>query len=309
MKILVTGGAGFIGSNIVDEYIAAGHEVVIIDNLSTGKRENLNPKAKFYEVDLRKGEEVEKVIAAELPEIVNHLAAQIDVRKSVSDPVYDAEVNIIGFLNVAESCKKHKIKKLLFSSTGGAIYGEVKKGGADEKTVPEPISPYAICKRTIEMHLHALAVNFGFKYTVLRYGNVYGPRQDPLGEAGVIAIFIGLMAKGKIPTIFGDGKQLRDYVYVKDVARANLLALSKGEGEIINIGTAVGVSVNEIFNHLKAIMRFSGEVKYAPPRTGELFRSVLGIGKAKKILGWVPTFDMRKGLEATVKWHLEQNKG
>jgi UDP-glucose 4-epimerase len=308
MKILVTGGAGFIASNVVDTYIEAGHDVAIIDNLSTGKKQNLNPKARFYEIDLRNAKEVESVFENERPEIVNHHAAQIDVRKSVADPVYDAEVNIIGFLNVAQNCLKYKVKKVIFASTGGAIYGEVKKGGATEKTVPEPISPYAICKRTIEMHLHAYAVNFGLRWTVLRYGNVFGPRQDPLGEAGVIAIFIGKLMKGETPLIFGTGKQLRDYVYVKDVARANLMALKKGEGEIINIGTAVGSSVVDLFKHLKAIMKFPGEAKSEPPRTGELFRSVLAINKAKLVLGWTPKMTLRKGLEETVDWQTRLSK-
>ncbi len=303
MKILVTGGAGFIASNVVDAYLEAGHDVAIIDNLSTGKKENLNPKARFYLADLRDAKAVADVFDKERPEIVNHHAAQIDVRKSIADPIYDAEVNIVGFLTVAQNCLKHKVKKVIFASTGGAIYGEVKRGGADEKTIPEPISPYAICKRTIEMHLYAYAQNFGLKYTVLRYGNVFGPRQDPLGEAGVIAIFVGKLSKGEVPTIYGDGKQLRDYVFVKDVARASVLALTKGEGEIINIGTAVGSSVNDLYGNLAEIYRFNKAAVYAPARMGELFRSVLAIGKAKKILGWQPSFNLRQGLEATVAWH------
>ena len=210
MKILVTGGAGFIASNIVDAYVEAGHQVAIVDNLTTGKKENLNPKAEFFPVDIRDARLAE-VMAEFAPDIVNHHAAQIDVRKSVTDPIYNAEVNDIGTLNLLNQAVKCKVKKVIFSSTGGAIYGEVtKKSGAGENHPQEPISPYAITKRTVEMYLYAYKALHGLNYTVLRYGNVYGPRQDPLGEAGVIAIFCGKMLKGEIPTIFGDGKQLRD---------------------------------------------------------------------------------------------------
>jgi UDP-glucose 4-epimerase len=303
MKILVTGGAGFIGSNIVDAYVRAGHEVAIIDNLTTGKKENLNPKARFFEFDLR-AESLEQVITDFAPEIVNHHAAQIDVRKSVSDPIYNAEVNEIGTLNLLNAAVKCKVRKIIFSSTGGAIYGEVsKKSGAGEDHPQEPISPYAITKRSVEMYLYAYKVLHGLSYTVLRYGNVYGPRQDPLGEAGVIAIFIGKMRKGENPTIFGDGKQLRDYVYVGDVAAANLIALKKGEGQIFNIGTGVGVSVNELFSHLKEIMKFPGKVVYAPPRAGELFRSVLDAKKIEQALGWKAKVGIKKGLKLTLQWY------
>lgn len=303
MKILVTGGAGFIGSNVADAYIEAGHEVAVLDNFTTGKKENLNPKAKLFEVDLR-DKQLEQIIADFAPQVINHHAAQIDVRKSVSDPIYNAEVNEIGTLNLLNAAVKSKVGKIIFSSTGGAIYGEVaKKSGADENHPQEPISPYAITKRSVEMYLYAFKVLHGLKYTILRYGNVYGPRQDPLGEAGVIAIFIGKMLKGETPTIFGDGKQLRDYVYVGDVAAANLIALEQGEGQTYNIGTGKGVSVNELFAHLKEIMKFPGEVVYAPARAGELFRSVLNAKKIKKELGWKPKVSIKKGLKLTLKWY------
>ena len=305
MKILVTGGAGFIGSNIVDTYIAAGHEVAIVDNLTTGKKENLNPKAEFFPVDIRDNR-LHEVIAEFLPDIINHHAAQIDVRKSVTDPIFNAEINELGTLNLLEAAVKVKIKNFIFASTGGAIYGEVKeKNGADENHPQEPISPYAITKRSVEMYLHAYHVNNGLNYTVLRYGNVYGPRQDPLGEAGVIAIFCGKMLKGETPTIYGDGRQLRDYVYVGDVAAANLSALVKGENQIVNIGTGVGTSVNELFAHLKELLNFKSEAKYAPARAGELFRSVLNADKAAKVLGWKPKEDMKSGLKLTLDWYEE----
>ena len=304
MRILVTGGAGFIGSNIVDAYLAAGHEVAVLDNLSTGKKENLNPRAAFFGADLRDKGKIEEIVASFSPLIINHHAAQIDVRKSVTDPVYNSQVNELGTLNLLEAAVKAKIKKIIFSSTGGAIYGEVmEKKGADENHPQEPISPYAITKRSVEMYLHSYKVNFGLDYTVLRYGNVYGPRQDPLGEAGVIAIFCGKMLNGEVPTIFGDGKQLRDYVYVGDVASINLKVLKKGDNQIFNVGTGYGASVNELFSHLKSLMKFKGKVVYAPPRTGELFRSVLNCKKVEKELGWKAKVGIRKGLGLTLGWY------
>lgn len=304
MKIVVTGGAGFIGSNIVDAYVEAGHEVLVVDNLTTGKKGNLNPQAKFYEVDLRDKSKLSRVIAGFSPQIINHHAAQIDVRKSVTDPVYNAEVNEIGSLNLLDAAVKAKVKKIIFSSTGGAIYGEVaKKSGADENHPQEPISPYAITKRAVEMYLYSYQVNQGLNYTVLRYGNVFGPRQDPLGEAGVIAIFCGKMLEGEAPTIYGDGKQLRDYIYVGEVAAVNLLALKQGNNQIFNVGTGKGTSVNELFVGLKEIMGFKKEAIYAPARTGELFRSVLNCQKIKKGFGWQAKVDIKAGLKLTLAWY------
>ncbi|MBU0672280.1 MAG: NAD-dependent epimerase/dehydratase family protein, partial [Candidatus Margulisbacteria bacterium] len=294
---------GFIGSNIVDAYIAAGHEVAVLDNLTTGKKANLNPQAKFYEVDIRDKEKLAQAVSEFSPEIINHHAAQIDVRKSVADPVYNAEVNEIGTLNLLDAAVKSKIKKIIFSSTGGALYGEVaKKSGAAEDHPQEPISPYAITKRAVEMYIYSYKVNYGLNYTVLRYGNVYGPRQDPLGEAGVIAIFCGKILKGEQATIYGDGKQLRDYVYVGDVAQANLLILDKGDNQVYNIGTAKGTSVNELYAYLKQAAKFDKAAVYAPARTGELFRSVLNGKKIKKELDWKPKTSIKKGLKLTFKW-------
>ncbi|PIS30603.1 UDP-glucose 4-epimerase [Candidatus Saganbacteria bacterium CG08_land_8_20_14_0_20_45_16] len=303
MKILVTGGAGFIGSNVVDAYTAAGHEVGILDNLSTGKKQNLNPKAKFFQVDLCNREQVFATVADFSPNVINHHAAQIDVRKSVTDPVFNAEVNEIGTLNLLDAAVRNKVTKIIFSSTGGALYGEVKeKAGAEETHSLEPISPYAITKRSVEMYLFAYQQLYGLNFTVLRYGNVYGPRQDPLGEAGVIAIFCGKLLAGQEPTIFGDGKQLRDYVYVGDIAAANLLVLNKGENQMFNIGRGVVVSVNQLFDELKKQLGFNGEAVYAAPRAGELFRSVLSAKKIKKTLGWEPMVDIKKGLKLTLAW-------
>lgn len=304
MKILVTGGAGFIGSNVVDAFIAAGHEVAIIDNLSTGKRGNINPRAQFFEADIQDAEKLETIVRKFSPDIINHHAAQIDVRKSLTDPVHNALINEIGTLNLLNAAVKAQIKKIIFASTGGAIYGEVKeKNGADENHPQEPISPYAITKRSVEMYLYAYKVNEGLNYTIIRYGNVYGPRQDPLGEAGVIAIFCGKMLKGEQPTIYGDGKQLRDYVYVGDVAAANLAVLDKGENEIFNVGTGVGTSVNELFACLAQILKFKQSVNYAPPRAGELFRNVLNCQKAGQGLGWQAKTDIKTGLRKTLEWY------
>ncbi|OGC09055.1 UDP-glucose 4-epimerase [candidate division WOR-1 bacterium RIFOXYA2_FULL_37_7] len=301
--MLVTGGAGFIGSNVVDTYIEFGHEVVIVDNLSTGKKENINPSAKFIKADIR-DKKLFDIIANFNPDAINHIAAQIDVRKSVAEPVYNAEVNELGTLNILEAAVKNKTKKIIFSSTGGAIYGEVKeKEGADENHPQEPISPYAITKRSAEMYLHSYHANFELNYTVLRYGNVYGPRQDPLGEAGVIAIFFGKILKNEIPTIYGDGNQLRDYIYVGDVARANLIALTQGKNKVYNIGTGVGVSVNELFEHLKALFEIDRKARYAPARKGELLRSILNCQKIKRELNWEAKIDIRQGLKLTRKWY------
>lgn len=303
MKIIITGGAGFIGSNIVDAYIEAGHEVLIIDNFSTGKKENINPKAQVIEVDIR-DKKIFDIILEFKPDVINHVAAQIDIRKSVSDPIFNAEINELGTLNLLEAAVKIGVGKLIFSSTGGAIYGEVeKKTGADEKHKEEPISPYAITKRSAEMYLHSYSANYGLCYTVLRYGNVYGPRQDPLGEAGVIAIFCGEMLKNEAPKIYGDGNQLRDYVYVKDIAQANLLALNLGDNQIYNVGTGKGISVNELFLHLKELLKFEKAPIYAPKRVGELSRSVLNCKKIKKDFSWKPKINIKKGLKLTLKWY------
>ena len=306
MKILVTGGAGFIGSNVTDAFLAAGHRVAVVDNLSTGKKENLNPKAEFFPVDIRDARLAE-VISGFAPDVIAHLAAQIDVRKSVADPVFNAEVNELGTLNLLEAARQARVGKIVFSSTGGAIYGEVEeKNGADENHPQEPISPYAITKRSVELYLYAYWKLYGLKFTVLRYGNVYGPRQDPLGEAGVIAIFCGKMLRGEAPTIYGDGRQLRDYVYVEDVAEANLLALGKAESETINIGAGEGTSVNELYANLSEILKFKLPAVYAPPRAGELFRSVLNCGRAAKLLGWQAKIGIKEGLKKTIAWYGEK---
>ncbi|MEM4398120.1 MAG: NAD-dependent epimerase/dehydratase family protein [Candidatus Woesearchaeota archaeon] len=302
MKIIVTGGCGFIGSNLVDELINQKHNVVVIDNLSTGKKENLNKKAVFYKVDIREKEKIEKIFKKEKPEIVFHHAAQIDVRKSVSNPEFDASINILGLINLLKASVDFKVKKFINISSGGVIYGENAKLPIKETESKNPVSPYGISKYTGELYVEFFNRIYGLRYTTLRYSNVYGPRQDPLGEAGVISIFSNLMLNNKRPTIFGDGKQTRDYVFVKDVVSANILAIEKGDNEAFNIGTMKETSVNDLFRLMKKILKFNQEPIYAEPRAGELLKNCLDNTKAKKILGWKPEYDLEKGLIETINW-------
>ena len=307
MKILVTGGAGFIASNIADAYIKEGYQVSIVDNLSTGKRSNINQEAKFYNVDITNGEEILHIFEKEKFDIVNHHAAQIDVRKSVADPIFDAQVNILGTLNILENCHKHGIKKVIFASSGGVIYGECSENlFPDEQTESRPLSPYGVTKLGVEYYLKYYRTICNVNYTILRYGNVYGPRQDPFGEAGVVAIFSQAMLKNKDIFIFGDGEQLRDYVYVGDIVQANLLALSNGGNDVFNIGTGITSSVNRLFNELKTINDYNKNPIYKSVRPGELFRSALNINKAKEKLNWTAKTSFKEGLEKTADWFREQ---
>jgi len=301
MKILVTGGAGFIGSNIADELINIGHDVAVIDNLSSGKKENLNIKARLYYVDIR-DKKIEDVFYKEKFEIVIHHAAQIDVRKSVADPRFDAEVNILGLLNLLENSVKYGVKKFINVSSGGVIYGDDAKLPIKEEERKNPISPYGIAKLTAEYYVNFYHLVHGLKFTTLRYSNVYGKRQDPLGEAGVVAIFSNLMLQSKQPTIFGNGKQTRDYVYVKDVVEANILAMTKGDNEAFNIGTGKETDVNKVFELLKIYTSYTGKPIYVPARPGELLRNSLNTDKAKRLLGWQPKFNIELGLKETIEW-------
>jgi UDP-glucose 4-epimerase len=302
VRILVTGGAGFIGSNVADRFIALGHEVAILDDLSTGFREFVNPKARFVRADITDVEAVNRFFAEWRPEVVSHHAAQIDVRKSVEDPVRDARINILGGIGLLQACLKHGTRKVLYASTGGALYGEGRKLPATEDHPVNPEAPYGASKHTFEHYLYIWKLLHGLDYTVLRYPNVYGPRQNPHGEAGVNAIFIGLMLEGKTPRIFGTGEQLRDYVFIDDIVEANVLALSKGSGEMVNIGSGVGVSVKQIFAELKSILGFQGEPIYDAPRPGEIQRIYLDATRAREVLGWRPRVGFREGLEKTVAW-------
>jgi len=301
MKILVTGGAGFIGSHVVDEYILLGHEVIVVDNLYSGKIEYVNKKAKFYKIDIR-DKNLEEIFLKEKPECINHHAAQINLRKSVEDPIFDADVNILGSLNLFNLALKYNVKKIIFASTGGAIYGEQEYFPADENHPIRPLSPYGIAKFTIEKYLEFYRISYGINYVSLRYANVYGPRQDPYGEAGVVAIFTKKMLNNEDPIIFGDGEQTRDFVYVKDVVLANVLALNLNHADIFNIGTAVETSVNELFKKLKKLTKSNVKEIHGEPKLGEQRRSVLSFEKAKKILGWYPRFSLDEGLKLTVEY-------
>lgn len=301
MKILVTGGAGFIGSHVVDQFIEAGHDVVVVDNLSTGREKNLNPKARFYRIDIR-DPELRKVFEIEKPEVVDHHAAQMNVRRSVADPLYDADVNVRGSVHLLELCREYGVRKIIYISSGGAVYGEPVYLPCDEEHPVRPLCPYGLTKYAFELYLYIYQQNYGIDYTVFRYPNVYGPRQDPLGEAGVIAIFTGQMLRGKPVTIYGTGDQVRDYVHVYDCARANLLALESGSGRVYNLGSGKGTTVNELFQRLKAITEYSGMPNYAPAKLGETFKIYLNAQRAKEELGWVPTISLEEGLRNTVEY-------
>lgn len=297
----MTGGAGFIGSHLVDGLIKEGMDVFVIDDLSSGKRENLNPRARFYKLDIRSSE-VGKVFGREKPRYVFHLAAQIDVRKAAGDPKFDASVNVLGTLNLLKASAEAGVKKLVFSSTGGAIYGEVEKGFADEQKLPLPGSPYGISKLAGEHYIRFFGENSGPKFTILRYGNVYGPRQDPLGEAGVVAIFSLSMLQMKKTVLYGQGKMERDYVYVADVVEANLLAREKGDGEVLNIGTGTATSTNELFSVMRQCTGYGLKPDLEQKRPGELWRSCLNCSKAERVLRWKAKTGLRLGIEETIEW-------
>jgi UDP-glucose 4-epimerase len=301
MNVLVTGGAGFIGSNVVDAFINEGHNVVIVDNFSSGKEENVNPKAKVYRMDIQDAG-VENIFRDEKIEVMCHHAAQMDVRKSVADPKFDASVNVLGFLNLMEAGRKHGLKKVTFSSTGGAIYGEQDYFPADEQHPNRPLSPYGITKLTTEKYLFFYKEIYGIDHVILRYANIYGPRQNPHGDAGVVAIFTQKMLKGDQPIINGDGKQTRDYVFVGDVVKANVLALSYKGSNIFNIGTGIETDVNQLFHHIKKLTGSNAEEKHIPAKAGEQMRSVITSKKINEALGWKPTVVIEEGLKRTVEF-------
>jgi UDP-glucose 4-epimerase len=302
MRILVTGGAGFIGSNVADRFIADGHDVAVLDNLSSGFREFVPAKARFYEADVTDAAAIERCFAEFRPEVVDHHAAQIDVRKSVTDPVFDASVNILGGLRLLEACTRHRVRKFVYASTGGALYGEGRQLPATEDHPINPEAPYGVSKHTLEHYLYLWKLLHGLDYTVLRYPNVYGPRQNPHGEAGVNAIFIGLMLEGKRPRIFGTGEQVRDYLYVSDVVEANVIALGRAGGEMLNLGTGVGTSVLDIVRGLNAILGTAIEPMIEAARPGEIQRIYLDATRAKQVLGWTPRVSFAAGLALTVEW-------
>jgi len=298
MKALVTGGAGFIGSHVMDAFVEAGHDVVVVDDLSTGRRANLNPAATFHEIDVR-DPALRQVFEEERPDVVSHHAAQVDVRRSVADPTFDAEVNVLGSLNVLDCCREVGVEKVIYISSGGAVYGEPVTLPCDEEHPIQPLCPYGASKYVVEQYLYVYRELYGLDYTVLRYGNVYGPRQDPHGEAGVVAIFAGQMVGEETPTINGSGEQERDFVYVGDCARANLLALARGSGRAYNLGSGEGTSINRLFELLKTVTGYEGEPVHGPAKAGETFRIYLDATRAREELGWEPEVSLREGLQRT----------
>lgn len=301
MKVLVTGGAGFIGSHVADIMVEAGHQVSIVDNLwkrGGGKLENLNAQAQFYAVDVR-DPGLADVFATECPEVVCHLAAQHSVSISTEAPAYDADVNILGLINLLQICVRYGVRKVIFASSA-ATYGVVDAMPIREDTAQCPESPYGITKMASEHYLRCWQKLYGLDYTALRYGNVYGPRQDASGEAGVIAIFTNAILRGEPVRIDWDGEQQKDYVYVRDVARANLLALTRGSGEAFCIATGKGTSVNELYRHLTGIAGYTVDIQHAPKRPGDIRLSYFDCTKAREQLGWGPEVDLGQGMQLTV---------
>lgn len=301
MKILVTGGAGFIGSHIVDALIERGDEVVVVDNLSTGLKDNVNPKAKLYQMSITDSGLME-VFEREMPEMVSHHAAQVNLRKSVDEPQFDAQVNILGSLNVIVNSVRHGVKKLIYASSGGAVYGEPQYLPVDESHPINPVSQYGVSKHTVEHYLHSY-IQYGLNYVALRYPNVYGPRQNPEGEAGVIAIFARQMLLGERPTIFGPGDKTRDYTHVSDIVGAHLLAMERGSNAIYNIGTGVETSDQEIFDAMAQALGYEDTPLYTSVRQGEIQRIYLNCDKAKKELAWSPKLSLEEGVQKTVPYY------
>lgn len=299
--ILVTGGAGFVGSHIVDAYVAAGHKVVVVDDLFTGRPENVNPQCEFHHMDIR-DPRLEQLFQRHTFDIVNHQAARGNVRASMEDPMTYADVNIRGGVNVLECCRKYRVRKIIYSSTGGCVYGEPRYLPADEEHPLQPRDPYGGSKASYELYLPVYEMNYGLPYTVLRYPNVYGPRQDPFGEAGVVSIFIGQMLRNLQPIINGDGEQLRDYVYISDVVRANLYVLDKGDNDVFNVGWGEGTSVNQIFYVLKSILNSDAREVHGPAKLGEIRQTYLNSAKAASILNWQPQVSLQEGLQRTAEY-------
>jgi UDP-glucose 4-epimerase len=301
MKIVVTGGAGFIASHVVELYLSRGHEVLIVDNLATGKRENIHPKARFFELDIGDPKTAD-LIRSERPDVVNHHAAQMDVRKSVADPIFDAQTNILGTIELLKASRDAKVKKFLLVSSGGAVYGEQETFPAPESHPTWPVSPYGVSKRSGELYAHFFMAEYGLPFVAFRYANVYGPRQDPHGEAGVVAIFSGKMLRGDPVTVNGDGTQTRDYVYVGDVARMSALALETDATGPVNIGTGVETDVNQLAALLLEAAKSGSEVRHGPAKSGEQTRSVVDVRRAAEVFGWRPEVSLREGLARTVEF-------
>jgi len=307
MKVLVTGGAGFIGSHLVDRLVQEGHEVVVVDNLSTGKRKNVDKRARFYKVDITSAR-LDRVFKKEKPELISHHAAQMDVRKSVSDPAFDARVNLLGLINILENAVKYGTRRVVFASSGGAIYGEQNFYPATEEHPTHPLSPYGVSKLSSEHYLYYYQKVMGLDSAILRYSNVYGPRQDPFGEAGVVAIFTKKLLQGEQPIINGNGMQTRDYVFVEDVVEANMAVINNPINDTFNIATAVESSVNQLFRYLVDITGAQAREIYGPEKKGEQIRSCLDYQKAHKVLEWEPKTPLLEGLKKTSEYFREELK-
>jgi UDP-glucose 4-epimerase len=311
MKILVTGGAGFIGSHVVDAYIEAGHDVAVLDDLSRGSMSNVNPRARFHKGDICDRDFVENVFREEKPEIINHHAAQMDVRRGVREPIFDASVNILGSINLLDASVAHRVRRFVYISSAGAGYGEPTEMPVPEDYPINPITPYGISKHTVEHYLFTYQALYSLPHVVLRYGNVYGPRQSSKGEAGVFAIFCEQMLAGIRPVIYGDGSKLRDYVYIDDAVRANVLALERGTGEIFNVANGIPTQDSEVFCLVRDSLGLrSSEPGYVPKRPGEIDRIYLDISKARRLLGWTPGVSLTEGARRTVLYFrtLDANK-
>ena len=301
MKVMITGGAGFIGSHVADACLAAGHETIIVDDLSTGKRENVPAGARLYEVDIRDGAALDEVFRQERPDAISHQAAKANVRESMELPLVYADVNVMGSLTLLEAARRYGCRKIVYASTGGAVYGEPEYLPVDENHPINPLDPYGASKHHVEHYLRIYSTHFSIDHTILRYPNVYGPRQDPYGEAGVVAIFAAQMLRGISPIINGSGEQQRDFCYVGDIARANVLALTRGSGEIVNLGSGVGTSVNQVFDMLAAACGCQMEKKHGPAKLGEVFCTYLDGSKAREVLGWEAQVSLEEGLQATLE--------
>lgn len=302
MKVLVTGGAGFIGSNVVDLFISEGNDVIVVDNLSQGKIENVNNGARFYKCDILEMDKLEVIFTTEQPEVVIHNAAQIDVQASLKKPSMDAEINIKGTINILECCRKFEVRKIIYPSSA-AVYGDPKYLPVDEEHEVNPISFYGISKHTPEHYIKTYAELYNIKYTIFRYANVYGIRQDPKGEGGVISIFIDKFLSNKVPIIFGDGEQTRDFIYVKDIARANLAALNNGDNSICNISTQTQISVNQLVKTMKDVFESDLEAIHEEERCGDIKDSSLKNDKAENLLQWAPKYSLENGLRETCEYY------
>jgi len=305
MRILVTGGAGFIASHIVDKYVESDHHVEVIDDMSMGRNENMRDDVTYHEIDIR-SKEISHIFEKGKFDVVNHHAAQMDVRKSTADPVFDADVNILGGLNLLQNCVKYGVKQFIFASTGGAVYGEQIEYPASEEHPTNPVSPYGVSKLSIEHYLHYYHTEYALEYSIQRYSNVYGPRQNPYGEAGVIAIFASKLLAGEDVVINGDGLQTRDYVYVEDIARINVMVLGATGTFVLNAGRGTEDDVNKLYSLLKEIIGSSSNVNHGPPVPGEQRRSSIDAAKAKELYGWEGEVGLEEGLAKTVEYFKDQ---